>query len=391
VGVTGITCFASARIAAPGPLHKEITVTTTPPRPRTIIQSPLGEIRLNIEQWKNPRTFTGLSTTDDAEMAASLKQLGMLEKPKAVQVKDASGVFVLAIDGQRRIRGGIEAWGKKHVIELELLREEVITDFTPELGAQLLLEALTIATQRKGLSGYEISENAQRLRDVVDSAGKPIHKLKDIGIAINRDESWVSKMLKARSHATPELMTRWRKGEITDEQFRDLAEAKPEKQAEAAEATAKAQKSGDKAGARATAKETATIAKREKTAEKPKRPEKPAKAKGGKAKDSKQRDMFAEPPKAEPEKRKPTPPSKAMLEETSILPEKRPPTHDLVKGIFLGVDLALGKIAFEDLPKPWHQYIARVGGTGASATATKGGKGKKISGKKASKAKGKKK
>lgn len=347
--------------------------TNPPPRPRTTIKVASGDLRLNIEEWNNPRSFTGLSPDEIDDMAASLKAHGMYEKPKAVQVRDLDkpGVFVLIIDGQRRVLGDIKAHGAKHVIDVELLREEVIDKFTPEIGAELLLDALRIGSQRKGLTGYELSENADRLR-------KAGHKLKEIGEAIDRDESWVSKMLKARANASPELMIQWRKGDITDEQFRDLAEAPRDAQPEAAKATAEAAKRGDRAGARTAAKETAIKAREARKAAKPPKPAKAAKP----PKETKQREMFGDrkgepaPAPAPAPAKKITPPGKAMLEESVALRAARPPTHDLVKGILLGFEIVLGRISFEDLPKPWAQYLSRAGGTAKTKPAKVPKKGK---------------
>ncbi len=357
-------------------------MTTKQPQPeRTTIHVPVGEIRLETKEWKNPRLFTKLDPASIKEMKDSIVEYGVLKKLDVVQVRDkeTGSVFVLNIDGQRRILGAREAFGPKHIMACELLREEIIEEMTPEIGADLLLQALNIGTHRADLSGYELTQVAVHLRATNKTQ-------KEIGLAINRDHTWVSKMLKAWGASSEDLKLTWRKGDLTDEHFRDLAEAKPEKQAAAAKETAEASKSGDKAGARAAAKETAIEARKEKAAEKPAKPAKPAKGrKAGKA-PKHQPDLFTEPAPA-PEKRRLKPPSAAMLEETWILQDKRPPTHDLVKGIFLGVGYARGEISLEDLPKPWHQYIARVGGTGTAPKAkpAKGRKAKPAKGRKAKK------
>lgn len=353
-----------------------MTAKQQPQQPeRTTIHVEVGEIRLETKEWKNPRLFTKLDPDSIKEMKDSIKEYGVKKNLDVVQVRDkeTGGTFVLNIDGQRRILGAREAYGPKYIIGCDLLREDVIEDFTPEIGAELTLEALNIGTHRAELSGYELTQAAVQLRATnkrrPDGKMEP-HTQKEIGLAIDRDHTWVSKMLKAWAAASDDLKLAWRKGDLTDEQFRDLSEAKPEKQAEKAKETTAASKSGDKAGARASAKETAIEAKKEKAAAKPKKPEKPAK--GGKAGKTalapKQREMFAAPEPAA-EKKRIKPPSTAMLEETWNLQTKRPPTHDLVKGIFLGVGFAKGEISLENLPKPWHQYIARVGGTGAAPKA----------------------
>ncbi len=225
-----------------------------------------------------------------------------------------------------------------------------------------------------------------------------------IGEILGRSESWISKILAARKGASPKLLARWRDGEISEEQFRDLATGtKGAEQDQAADRVAEARAGGDKAGARQSAKEKKEIARREaqakkdkakkdKEAEKAKKKadkmaardaRKQGKGKGKKGSpvvSGQQADLplatASEDPKppAAPPKAKPM--QGVIIDDLLAMTEKKPPTHDLVKGVILGVLVASGRMDMSGLPKQWHQYINHVSGTAPPKPAKKRGKGR---------------
>lgn len=313
----------------------------------------LSDLCLDHKHWKNPREFSGLDDPQIAELGADIKVRGIQDPPKVQQIRAAHGqITQLVIDGQRRVLAALEVLPKDTMIPVIDRTNEAI-ELTPEAADEIMLDMLAVVTYREGLSSYELSAVAERLR----SRGR---KLSEIAKAIKRDESWVSKMLSARSTATPPLMIKWKKGQVTDEQFKDLATVKePEKQAEAVREVVKARESGDMAEARIRAKELAAGFKQD--AKKSSTP-----ANGHAAKPvvaGPQADMFDD-KKPDPPKRTPMT-SRIALEELVAMSDKRPPTHDYVKGIMAGVNYAIGEIGPEEFAKPWKAYLARIDGSGS--------------------------
>jgi hypothetical protein len=316
----------------------------------------LCDLKLDHPNFINPRIFTGLDTDDLRAFGAEIKERGIKVAPmvQKVKVPSAPGGYInLVYDGQRRVkaaRGVLEVDSPIEVID----RTPEPIDLTPEVADQIMLEALAIGANREGLSSYELSEVAERMK----GRGR---KLDDIAGAIRKSPSWISKMLKARQSATPDLMTAWKRSEITDEQFKDLAEAKEEKQRENVKQTVDLRKSGNKAEARTVAKETAATAPKPVKAAKPTKAEAKAAAKAAKP-------QMELPVKAAtttattPKPVKKPAPSRLMLEEFASMAAKRPPTHDYVKGLVDGVRCALGDLDPKDFGKAWHVYLARVAG-----------------------------
>jgi ParB-like chromosome segregation protein Spo0J len=327
----------------------------------------LASLRNEHPNWLNPRLFTGLDEDKIDELAADIKINGVIIPPVVQKIRGAKEgeVINLVIDGQRRNISANRALGKDAKILVQDLSEDVV-ELTPDKANELMLKALSIGSKREGLCSFELSSVAERLRN----GGK---SLKQIGDAINKSESWVSKMLKARATATPALLTQWRKGEITDEQFKDLAAVKDttEQEKHAAEVV-QTRKSGDKAEARTRAKEI------KQQAAPPKKPAPPEPKKGDKAAPllngksthkpavaGPQEDMFKSTPAAS------APPPKKVLGATRVamealldMAEKRPPTSDYVKGLMDGVRYALDEGAIDSWAKAWLQYVSRVGGGG---------------------------
>jgi hypothetical protein len=238
-------------------------------------------------------------------------------------------------------------------------------DLTPEIASKYLLSELRIAGTRAGLSSYELSESAERLRSAKDPDSIPRREytLAKIALAIGRSESWVSKILAARRRATPTLLASWQRGDVTDEQFKDFALARDQAaQASAVEKAVGIRRGGDKAGSRAVAKEQREI----------------ARSNAGNA-DSKATPVHTPTPDAKPAKpAKPErrPPSYAIIEDLLETAAKRPPTHDLVKGIVWGVRWASGGMDAADLPRQWHAYMSLLAGKPKQEGVAKGKAGK---------------
>lgn len=329
--------------------------------PVTSRPAKLSSLWLEHQHWTNPRTKSGLEDEKLAELGASIKANGVQEFPKVQKILTDAGVIDLVIDGQRRVKAASAALGKNAEIQVIDVSPDPIK-LTPEVADDLLLKALLTVVDRKGLSSYELLEVASRMQ----ARGKTGAY---IAAAIGKSPTWVSRMLKAKSTASPKLMLRWRKDEITDEQFKDLAEIKDEeKQVEATKEVIDARKSGDKAEGRVRAKELAAGAKADKA--------KDAKVVNGHNKDAKppvvkgpQLDLLdkekadkAAEEKSEAKKLAPKPPSRHAIDDLLAMADKRPPLHDLVKGIMLGVKYATGLIEPDAFGKPWMQYVSRVEG-----------------------------
>lgn len=357
----------------------------------------ISSLHLEHKLFKNPREFTGLAGTQEfEELRASIKSEGLLDPPKVVKVKTGTNGSWLSLvwDGQRRVLAGELELGKEATIEVIDLHEDPI-DLTPAVARDLMIKALHVGGKRQGLSSYELALVAEDLR-------KQDEKLSVIAHAIDKSESWVSKFLKAKANATPKQMFAWKKGEITDEQFKDLAAEKADDAT--TDAVVDARKKGNKAEARETVKEVAETAKQkrkrvkdEKIAAKEAAKEAKAKAKadalekkkaekadkkfsraggqqlalnGASTNHQPELPLAAAPAKAPAPPKKITP-SKVTLEEMVSLSQKRPPTHDYVKGVLDGVRYVLGDLNAEDFGKPWAQYLTRLGGTAKTASPKK--------------------
>ena len=313
----------------------------------------LGDLRLDHVNWANIRTMTGLDEQSLSELGSDIKERGILVPPRVQRVLVNGAVQDLVIDGQRRVRSALGVLSKTALIEVIDRTAEPI-ELTREQADQITLEALAISERREGLSSYEISEVAETLRN-------RDHTMAAIAKAVGKSESWVSKILKARLAASPKLMLQWKKGELTDEQFKDLAAVKdPEKQSEELEAVQEAKKSGNAAEARTRAKEAKARVQKADDEKKPPVPAAKANGKNGRAPvvTGDQVEMWSKPP----EVKKKTSPSKLALEQMLELAGTRPPTHDYVKGIMDAVRYALDETAIEKFGKPWLQYVSRATG-----------------------------
>lgn len=389
---------------------------TPPEGHREVRWVPLGDLQIERKFWKNPRLFTGLDDEDIQALAADIQGkttssdeglfAGINEPLLVVQIKAGKNIELLVLDGQRRYLATQVAFPQKNdgVLVPVVDREPEPVEWSQALAQRYLREVLKVVTLRQGLSAFELSESAVRLRASNDEDTGNVMSLVKIAAIIGRSESWVSKILGARSVASPKLLDRWRKGEISEEQFRDLATGtKGDEQDQAADKVAEARAGGDKAGARQSAKEKKEIARREAQAKKDKakadkeaekakkkadKEAKRAAKKQGKGR-GKKGPVVAGPqadlplaadakPSPAPAAPKPKPKPKRMpdliIDDVVAMTNKKPPTHDLVKGVVLGILVASGRLDMEGLPKQWHQYINHASGTAPAKPAKKGGR-----------------
>lgn len=220
----------------------------------------LKDLVLEYKEIVNPRKSTGLGEADIAELAGDIKDRGMLQSPVVQVFHDGDQVVTVVLDGQRRIlatnylydRG---EWADDDVIVQFLYGEEAIP-YTPKSAIKAMLDAAAIGSRRKGLSSYEQTEHAAHLR----KAGATNE---EIGKAIDRSPTWVSRMLTAYAKATPALLAAWKAGDLPDEQVKDLAKVPEDVQAHKVAATIETRSSGDRASlsqARASVKDEASRA-----------------------------------------------------------------------------------------------------------------------------------
>lgn len=320
---------------------------------------PLNQLRLDAPLWSNPRQFTGLDDEELAELAASIKDKGIVEPLKVQRILINGAIVDLVIDGQRRVRAGIDVLAKSAPIPVVDLSEDAV-ELTEEIVDGLLEKAFA-TLKREGLSSFELLGQAMRW----DARGKTGAYIAN---ALGKSGSWVSRMLKAAKSASPKLMLQWRKGEVTDEQFKELAEEKDHsKQAEAVKGVVEARKAGDKAEARIRAKEVRETAVAEKKAEKVTRGAAPKPVTNGvSAKPvvaGPQVPLPWEGEAAKPVVKKPAVPSRAVLDDMLHMAQKKPPTHDYVKGMMDAVKYVTGQLEPKDFAKPWAAYLSRIAGT----------------------------
>lgn len=393
---------------------------------------PFSELLLEYKHWQNPRRHTGLdkesleALADDIAAKSTQTQVrlddgtveprviaGNTDALLVVQIRGANGATdLLVLDGQRRHKAIEIAWGIKKGAPSDVLvkvvdREPEPVEWSQELAQRYLLEVLGSVGQRQGLSNYELAESARSLQGTIDPDTGKEFTIAEIARRIGRSPSWTSKIFSAMANASAKVLAKWRTGEITEEVFRELVAGVQDKtkQEEEADKIAAARESGDKAAARQTAKEAAELARQQKreAKEKAKREaeEKKAAAKAAKeaekaakkakkvvrgpqaqlplakepSADSKPEKAAAKPDGDKPAKPKPVP--FAIIEDYADQAKKKPPTHELVKGIIMGLQVAAGLLAMEDLPKPWHAYVHRLAGTVPEKSGKGKGKGKR--------------
>lgn len=333
---------------------------------------PYRDLVLEYLHWVNPRSVTGLDDASLSALASSIKAetttdenavyAGLHDRMKVVQIAANGSTINLVVDGQRRHRAiALAGLGDDVLVPVTDLEPDPVW-WTRELAAKYLFSALEGVGTRAGLSGFELSENAERLRNEKDPDTGAEYTLAKIARAIGRSESWVSKTLTARRQATPKLLHQWKMGEITDEGFKDIARAKEAEQEKKGEEVAEARKSSGRSAARTLAKETKVKAERAAAKAGGKSSAKAAKKKAdGPVVRGPQQDLPAVPPKR-------TPPSFAVVEDLLSTADKHPPTHDYVKGIMDGARWAVGLLDPGMFGKAWQTYIERAAGAVAKAS-----------------------
>jgi hypothetical protein len=345
------------------------------PPERSVRYAPYASLYLEYRFWANPRSHSGLDDASLGDLAQSIKAgttsggteddvatyAGILDPLDVVMIKSNGDVINLVIDGQRRhLAVSMAGLPPDTLIPVFDLEPEPV-DWTSGLANTYLLRALKKVGTRAGLSSFELSEAAHRLRGSKDPDTGKDFILAKIASAVGRSESWCSKILAARENASAKLLHSWKSGDITDEQFKDLAAVKDQgRQREEATKVVEARKEGDRTGARVLAKE-------QKIAAQASAPPKPAKEPQGRSPSGK---TVREPqtplplpatataPAAKPRK----PPSFAVVEDFLSLADKRPPTHDYVRGLMDGARWATGLKDAATFGKPWQAYMRHVQG-----------------------------
>jgi hypothetical protein len=347
----------------------------------------MGSLVLDHKHWQNPRTATGLDEASIAELASSIGAetvvdargvwAGIQEPLEVIRVQNNGDICNLVIAGQRRLTAArsLPHFNDFVLVPVWDLEPEPVT-LTLELASKYLLSELLVAATRSPLSSYELSEAAQRLRACKDPDTIPPkeYTLARIGAAIGRSEGWVSKILAARDRASPTLLASWRRGDVTDEQFKDLSSDRDlESQRASTERAVAARRGGDKAGARTLAKEQKELAIQKSPSAKshpasdPKGGKTATAAEKGKGHAGQAHEQ-GHAHRVRPRDQAARPPSFAVVEDLLATALKRPPTHDLVKGIILGVRWTSGLIDAADLPRQWQAYMQHLAG-GAAAPA----------------------
>lgn len=352
----------TAEIPAVGPPDREV-IAGASAVPRWVA---LGDLVIEYRHWRNPRSLTGLGDDDIAALATDIASktrdvvldgtdevetyAGIDDPLDVVMIAQNGSAVNLVIDGQRRFLAVTKAYsGDPHVMVPVRDREPAPVGWTQAISNRYLSEALTKVGLRSGLGAYELALNAKFLRDQRDEDTSAQYTQERIAQIIGRSESWVSKILKALNNASPKLLHRWEIGEITEEQFRDLAVDKNVKrQDSAAEAVVEARASGGRNAGRVIAKEAKEVVKAK------------AKAKVERAKAGSPAKKSKEPQQSEiplPPPRKPPP--FAVVEDLLGVSAKKPPTHDYVRGALAGIQWATGLLDAAKMGKPWHDYITR--------------------------------
>lgn len=345
-----------------------------------------GDLVLEYRFWINPRTLTGLAAPEIDELAQDITKrslqapgdddvvnvmAGIRDPLDVVLISAPAGKTVrLVIDGQRRCLAVDRAKLGDDALVPVIYREPTPVQWTQELADKYLADVLGVVGLRRDLSGYELSEAALRLEGTKDPDTHEIRTNIQIAEIIRRSSSWVSKILTARRAASPALLTRWRSGAITEEQFRDLATStKAPQQSKEADKIVAARESGDKSAARRVAKELKEQSRAAK-AETAKAAAKPAKAARSNVQQA-ELPIAPPPPPTEAKPKAPKPLGYAVVEDLLGTTRRNPPTVDVVKGILLGIQVAAGILDMSKLPRAWHQYVDRLSAAAAAAKKKK--------------------
>lgn len=314
--------------------------------------------------FSNPRVHSGLGVAEIKELAEDLEERGQLT-PFLVRPVIVEGKTILVVtDGQRRYRARehLKKNGKLANDEVPVRETHAPEEFTPEIAAAMLDDALAVGSKREALSSYELVHAAVQLR-AADKTNE------QIGKTIGRSGSWVSRFLAAYTSAAPEVVTKWRSGQITDEQFKDVAKTPKAQQTELLTQVIELRETGDRsavAEARHTAKLAAPApalreAKSSNGANGTKGDIKattvpPVKAKG----DAKA--TTAAPPK-------PAKPSPARLAEFVELRRQQPSREPYIRGLHDMAAFAMGEIGEDSFAPIYRAYVKALERTASKPKA----------------------
>jgi hypothetical protein len=324
----------------------------------------MSELYLEYKFWMNPRSMTGLDDERIGALAASILRgtksnetevfAGIEDPIEVVQIETSTGIINLIVDGQRRyLATKFAKLGDDVLVPVVDLEPEPVK-WTAGLAAKYLARALEKVGTREGLSSFELSESAERLRSSTDPDTGKDYTLAAVASTVGRSESWVSKVLAARERSTPALLLSWKKGELTDEQFKDLAVIDKRLQKKATSDVVEARKSGDLTGARTAAKEKKALAVAKDKAKEP-----AGEAKKAAPKKGDQSSLDLPPPRKAP--------PFAVVEDMLSTAAAHPPTHDYVKGMMDALKWDRGMLDAANFAKPWQTYIARIAETNGKA------------------------
>ncbi len=313
---------------------------------------PRSALLLEHPLWKNPRTTTGLGDKELYEFGEDVYERGQIIPALVQRIADPDaeeGFVWLTLDGQRRCLGLDAYASKKKIARSKIMVKCVelyphILELTSESADRMMLDVLAAAVKRAGISSFEEAEAAWLLSQHNEMSQK------QIGDAIGRSESWVSRMVRARTFASDKLISAWAGGKVTDEQYKDLAaiQGHDEQKEALSEVLEERSKGGreNKAEARNKLKEKASKAKAAKRAEK--KPSKKAVKKAAKkaAATKSAKDVLSS--------------NKPALGEIIALVETKKPSDPYVKGIMDGARLAKGEISIDDFAPAWRTYMKQV-------------------------------
>jgi ParB-like chromosome segregation protein Spo0J len=224
-------------------------MTTTEMKLRKV---PYEELTLGTELgFVNPRTVTGLSNKEIAELASSIEAEGLKDELVVWPYEKDKVTYNIVLRGQRRYLaiGKLLVEGKANGLGEGIPVKPVHCSSMAEAE----IEALVDVVHGAGLSTPEQAEALERLK----ASGLT---QKEVAKKLGKSETWVSRIGGAYHKAVPELREAWRMGKVPDESAKGLAEVPREHQAEAVKEFLDTRGDGkreDKAKARAkVAKET---------------------------------------------------------------------------------------------------------------------------------------
>lgn len=275
----------------------------------------VDRLLINYKEYINPRTHTGLDKQSIHELADDIKRRGLEDPIVVVPVQDGDETVYVIRRGQRRLRAVTLLQWK----EVDVVLEPVMT-YSPKAMFDLAEGSLAADARGARITTAEEVAAAQLMLQGGRSQA-------DVGRALNRSKAWMSTMIGAARAATPEVMEAWTKGKIPDEQFKDLASVRKEKQVDALADVITLREKGDRSQARQAAKKVAG------------RTEPKKAVSSGNAS-----------------------PSKRAIEEYAKLrrvPVKGP-RHPYVRGMLDMAALAIGELSEDRLEGEWRRFLTLI-------------------------------